>query len=105
MMPKDIEITLLSKEDIYGSNQLEVLEKYGLQAAMTDLTILTGCLVEERLSNVPDDDTLKGRSSIWWTKSSDGDGDIIVVDEEYNKDSYGETFYRCFSIRPVLKPK
>lgn len=35
-------LSLLSLEDVYGENKLEVLEKFGLKAELTDLALLTG---------------------------------------------------------------
>ena len=36
------ELSLLTLEDVQGENKLEVLEKFGLKAELTDLALLTG---------------------------------------------------------------
>ena len=46
----DKELTLLSEEEIWGVNggrQLDVLDKYGTIAAITDLVVLTGGYCED----------------------------------------------------------
>lgn len=42
-MINDAELTLLSEEEICGYMALDVLNKYGRVASMTDLCLLTGC--------------------------------------------------------------
>ena len=100
------ELTLLSKEQIWGSNkeqQLEVLKKYGTQAAITDLCILTGnYLFEDTDLNIDEDKSLTGRTSWFWTKSDDDANDVCVVDQ-YGSINYGFREERNDAIRPVLK--
>lgn len=78
------ELTLLSKKEIWGENdigQLDVLKKYGSKCAITDLGILTGGFVVDNdfYFLVPDDKSLKGRTASYYTRSSDSDGDAITA--------------------------
>ena len=67
------DLTLLSKEQIWGSNresQLEVIRKYETKAAITDLCVLTGSyLCEGTDYNIDEDSSLKGRTGWFWTRS------------------------------------
>ena len=101
----DIEITLLSKEEMWGNDdveQLDVLDKYGTIAAITDLVILTGGYCEDTQSfTAPDDKSLKGRTSWFYTRSSDDDGDVCSVTKK------GLSYWSCRygrngAIRPAL---
>ena len=102
---EDEELTLLAEEEIwegYGGKQLDVLKQYGNIAAITDLAVLTGGYCEDRCSHMaPDDNTLKGRTSWFYTKSSDGDGDIRGVNDNSSR-IYMARYKRNGTIRPVL---
>ena len=96
----DIELTLLSEEEIFGKNQLDVLRKYGTQSAITDLAILTGGICSKKCY-VPDDTSLKGRTVPYYTKSSFYENDLCI-------DLAGNMMFRhrCSrseGIRPIIK--
>ena len=59
-------LTLLSEGQIWGNDsepQLEVIKKYGVRAAFTDLCALTGGhMYDDTCLNVNEDNTLEGRS-------------------------------------------
>ena len=97
------DITLLSKEDIFGKNDLEVLKKYGTSAAVTDLAILTGAMYDaEGKNHVINNNTLSGRTGYYVTKSLYDHGDVISVVS--NGDMRWVNHYSKYSsIRPVLK--
>lgn len=102
---KDLELTLLSEGEVFGVDgveQLEVLKKYGIKSAVTDLAILTGCYLDRyNICMVPDDNSLKGIAGNWGTKSPDGDGGVIFIDED--GENYGTYCnHNDYSIRPVL---
>ena len=101
-------LTLLSEGQIWGNsseNQLEVLRKYGIEAAISDLCVLTGsALCEDTDYNVSDSslNNLKGRTSWFWTRSDDNDNDVCAVNE--NGDRYDKYRYeRDGAVRPALQ--
>ena len=69
-----MEATLLSENQIFGDNKLEILKKYGLRAQMTDFAILLGGLAD--LFDI-DKDICSGFYS---TKSFDKLGRISIAD-------------------------
>ena len=104
-MDFDIELTLLSKEEISklgNGRQLEVLNKYGTIAAVTDLTILTGGYSEEtRVYTSPDDSSLKGRTGWFFTRSLTSNGDVYCLNKEGCL-TVDDCNVRNNAIRPVL---
>ena len=101
----DKELTLLSEEEVWGVNggrQLDVLRQYGTKSAITDLVVLTGGYCEDSCTYMaPDDDTLKGRTGWVYTRSSDGDGDVRVVNDAGFR-YYNFRFKRHGAVRPAL---
>ena len=106
----DKELTLLSEEEIWGVNggrQLDELDKYGTIAAITDLVVLTGGYCKGTPTYIaPDDNSLKGRTSWFSTRSSDGDGHVQCVNAFGSKNwAYCHECYcyeRYCAVRPVL---
>ena len=97
-----MELTLLSEEEIWGDRQLDVLKKYGNIAAITDLVVLTGgVIVDDRTYTAPDDISLKGRSGGFYTRSSDGYGDVRGVNTNGSRYNYYR-YKRNIAVRPVL---
>lgn len=99
----DKELTLLSEEEIWGVNggrQLDVLNKYGTKAAITDLAILTGAYVSDYY--IDEDSSLKGRTSWFWTRSDDNDNDVRAVYEDGNR-YYRYRYRRSGAVRPALQ--
>lgn len=92
-------------EQIGGNNnesQLEVIKKYGIKAAITDLCILTGCDVFE--DTRAEDSSLTGRTGIFWTSSvADiyGIGVRAVSEDGYKYEK--KRNMRDGAIRPVLQ--
>lgn len=101
----DKELTLLSEQEVWGVNggrQLDVLEKYGTKSAITDLVILTGGYCEDSCSYIaPDDNSLKGRTGWFYTRSSDGDGDVLGASEDGSR-YYAYRCIRDVAVRPAL---
>lgn len=101
----DKELTLLSEEEIWGVNggrQLDVLDKYGTIAAITDLVVLTGGYCENTQTyTAPDDNSLKGRTSWFYTRSSDGDGDVRGVNKDGSR-NWNNRYKRNGAVRPDL---
>ena len=102
----DYELTLLSEGQIWGNDKernLDVIRKYGIKAAVTDLCVLTGCtLFNNQDYNIDEDSSLTGRTSWFWTRSGDGSTDVRVV----SHNGFKHFCYRCerdTAIRPVLQ--
>ncbi len=70
--------TFLTEEQYFGSNKLDILEKRGTKAAITDFSILLGAYVSDN-NHIDNDSSLEGRTGYYWTKSDDGDNDARVV--------------------------
>ena len=72
--------TFLTEEQIFGNNQLDIISRYGTKCAITDFSILLGGYVSSDYYT-SEGNTRKDRTGWWWTKSSDGDNDALVVNE------------------------
>ena len=70
--------TFLTEEQYFGSDKLDILEKRGTKAAITDFSILLGAYVSDN-NHIDNDSSLEGRTGYYWTKSDDGDNDARVV--------------------------
>ena len=79
------EFTFLTEEQCFeqcfGSDKLNILEKRGTKAAITDFSILLGGWVDRDTSywHIDGDDSLEGRTGYYWTKSDDEDNDARIV--------------------------
>ena len=73
--------TFLTKEQCFESDKLDILEKRGTKAAITDFSILLGGWVTRDISylHIDGDSSLEGRSGYYWTKSDDKDNDASGV--------------------------
>ena len=69
--------TFLTQEQCFERDKLDILEKRGTKAAITDFSVLLGGLVS--IEHVKNDSSLEGRTGYYWTKSDDGDNDVRVV--------------------------
>ena len=104
------ELTLLSEGQIWGNSrepQLEVIKKYGTQAAITDLCILTGCYfdkfnIADNNYNIDEDRSLTGRTSWFWTRSDDGDNDVRAVSKTGARTT-NFRYERNGAVRPALQ--
>ncbi len=99
------DLTLLSEGQIWGNDnesQLEVMKKYGTKAAITDLVVLTGGYCEDTQAyTAPDDNSLKGRTSWFYTRSSNGYGGVRGVDVDGSRYN-GYRYERNGTVRPAL---
>lgn len=96
-------LTFLTQEQCFESEKLDILQKRGTKAAITDFSILLGGWVDRDTDywHIDGDDSLEGRSGYYWTKSDDEDNDARVVDEDgtsYN----GSVILRDGGARPAL---
>ena len=100
---KEHGLTLLSEGQIWGNSsepRLEVIRKYGIKSAITDLCVLTGSYLCE--DTIDEDRSLTGRTSWFWTRSDDDDNDVRMV----NENGIRSYIYRCKrsgTVRPALQ--
>ena len=69
--------TLLTQEQCYGSEKLDIFQKRGLTSAITDFSILSGGYVSD--IHINNNNSLDNKTGFYWTKSN------------YNNLSYGPT--------------
>ena len=74
----DGEFSLLSDEQTFGSQKIDIIRQMGTKCAITDFAILLGAFVSGYY-HVDDDSSLKDRTGWWYLSSSDGDGDVRGV--------------------------
>ena len=91
--------TFLTEEQCFGDDQLNILKKRGVKAAITDFSILLG----GKVSNcyIDNDDSLEGRTGYYWTRSDDGDNDARIVDEDGDRNCHSVDS-RNGGARPAL---
>ena len=94
------DFTFLTEEQYFGNDKLEILEKRGKKAAITDFSILLGAYVSDN-NHIENDNSLEGRTGYYWTKSDDGYNDARVVN------AYGNSYCipvneRYGGARPAL---
>ena len=93
------DFTFLTEEQYFGDDKLDILERRGTKAAITDFSILLGAYVSDY--HIDNDSSLEGRTGYYWTKSDDGDNDARVVNA--NGASYcGSVRRRAGGARPAL---
>ena len=86
--------TFLTKEQCFESDKLDILEKRGTKAAITDFSILLGGSFDRAQS-------LEGRAGKYWLKSEDGRNGARTVDSAgYRK--CGSVKLRLYGARPAL---
>ncbi len=73
------DFTFLTEEQIFGTQALDVIQKRGTSAAITDFAILLGGYVSSGY-HYNGDTSLESRTGWYWTKTDDGDNDARVVD-------------------------
>ena len=94
------DFTFLTEEQCFGANQLDILEKRGTKAAITDFSILLGAYFADRY-HIDNDDSLEGRTGYYWTKSGAGFNLTYVVDTDGTTYSY-DVNERNGGARPAL---
>ena len=96
--------TFLTAEQCLESDKLDILEKRGINAAITDFSILLGSYVSD-FFYIYNDSSLEGRTGYYWTKSDDGANSVRVVDKTGNRyygDAYSPAYIRLIGARPAL---
>ena len=77
------DFTFLTKKQIFGRKQLDIISRYGTKCAITDFSILLGGYVSSNYYT-SEGNTRKDRTGWWWTKSSDELDDVLIVSSEGN---------------------
>lgn len=70
--------TFLTDDQIFGTSKLEIFDKIGTQAAITDFAILLGGYVSDNYY-YNGGTSLEDRTGWYWTSSDDKDNDARVV--------------------------
>ena len=92
--------TFLTQEQCFGRDKLDILEKRGTKAAVTDFSILLGAGVSYH-HHIDNNNSLEGRTGDYWTKSDDGNNGASVVYDDGSRD-YNDVYKRGGGARPVL---
>ena len=95
------EFTFLTEEQCYGSDKLNILEKRGTKAAISDFSILLGGFFEDS-EHIDGNSSLEGRTGRYWTKSSDEDKNVFTVDEFGVSAIWINALWRDTGSRPAL---
>ena len=95
------EFTLISESEVFGEDKLEVFDSMGIKASLTDYSIALGVSPYDCYVDYSEDDELKDRTCRWYTRSSDGDNDVRIVDYDGDR-TYLHTLRRDGGIRPVF---
>lgn len=102
-MDKTIEIpklTILTEEQVYGVNELNIFKVIDPKAAVSDTAILRGAYVSDNYV-VANDNSLSGRTGRYWFQNSDVDEYALGVDS----DGYRHWFFcdlRHVGVRAAL---
>ena len=59
------DFTFLTEEQYFGDDKLDILERRGTKAAITDFSILLGAYVSDY--HIDNDSSLEGRTGYYWT--------------------------------------
>lgn len=96
-------LTFLTREQCFESEKLDILQKRGTKAAITDFSILLGGWADPNKDywHIDGDDSLEGRTGFYWTKSDDGDNDARVVDGSGRRSCHN-VLERGGGARPAL---
>ena len=90
-------LTIMTLEE---AQTLGAIQKNGIVAANTDLSLLTGGLVSDYF--VDNDKTLKGRAGFFWTRTATKNNSIYDISGKGSIYSVPAN-WRCRAIRPVLE--
>ena len=87
--------TFLTEEQCFGNDKLDILEKRGTQAAITDFSVLLGGWVSDN------DSSLEGRTGCYWTKSDIGTNYARVAHGD-DSSFFGNVSQRNVGARPAF---
>ncbi|MGM9850151.1 MAG: ATP-binding protein [Bacilli bacterium] len=93
------EFRLINKKNVFGDNRLDLFEKYGVEAAITDFSILLGGIYFD--TNTIDGRGLIHRTGSWWLEDYDGINQVFRVDG-YGLCDTSHVNTRFNGIRPCI---
>ncbi len=88
-------LTLLTQEQCFGNDKLDILKKRGTVAEITDFAILLGGYA------LDDAESLENRPGYYWTKSDDGNNNVWAVNVFGIRSRYIAS-RRSGGVRPAL---
>ena len=94
-----MDFTFLKEEQIWGDDALDVIKRYGIKVAPTDLTVILGVSMTGSDYRTSENDL----TCCSWSASSNGLGDVGCVDYDGDK-SWDYRDLRIISARPALPP-
>ena len=93
-------LTFLTQEQCFESEKLDILQKRGIKAAMTDFAILLGGWIGKK--HIDGDESLEGRTGCYWTKSDGGDNGGVRTVFTNGECDYQDVLKRYVGARPAL---
>jgi len=93
------EFRFINMKKVFGDNRLDIFEKYGEEAAITDFSILLGGIYFD--TNTIDGRGLSHRTGSWWLEDYDGNNRVFRVDG-YGLIGTDDVNTRFNGIRPGL---
>ena len=93
-------LTFLTQEQCFESEKLDILQKRGIKAAITDFAILLGGWIGRK--HIDGDESLEGRTGCYWTKSDGGDNGGVRTVFTNGECDYNDVLKRYVGARPAL---
>ena len=93
------EFRFINRKKVFGDNRLDIFEKYGEEATITDFSILLGGIYFD--TNTIDGRGLSHRTGSWWLEDYDGNNRVFRVDG-YGLIGTDDVNTRFNGIRPGL---
>lgn len=97
-------LTFLTGEQCFESDKLDILEKRGANAKITDFSILLGGRISSNI-HIDSDDSFEGRAGYYWTRSEcDGSSAVFMVmpSKSYSHMGFVHIGVRNVGTRPAL---
>ncbi len=82
----ETKLDLLREDQVKGKDRLEIFDKIGETAAITDYAIALGGYVASNYFTKGGENRLECRTGYYWTKTCDGYNDARVVDYDGSSD-------------------
>ena len=100
------EFTLLSWEQVFGKQRIDVIKRLGAKCAVTDFAILLGASLDTSpaahlYAYLEDDSSLKGRTGLWWTSTVSREGYVFTSNDMGYRDEANPR-WRYVGIRPIM---
>ena len=96
----NLHFTFLTKDQVEGKNQLDVLKKYGTKCAITDFSLLLGGRASN-FSFTKEGNQIKDKASQWWTRTKDTGDEVFIVDFDGEID-WANIKHRQIGARPAI---